>query len=74
MKQQNAYHQFKALHETPGTFIMPNAWDGMSALLVKQAGFKAIGSSSIAIAYALGRRDSMHQVSRAADLRGERHG
>jgi 2-methylisocitrate lyase-like PEP mutase family enzyme len=64
MTQQDAYHQFMALHQGPA-FIMPNAWDGMSALLVKQAGFKAIGSSSIAIAFAVGRPDGRHAVSRA---------
>ena len=65
MKQQDAYRQFKALHEAPGAFIMPNAWDGMSALLVKQAGFKAIGSSSIAIAFAVGSPDGAHAITRA---------
>lgn len=43
---------------------MPNAWDAMSALLVKQAGFKAIGSSSIAIAFAAGVNDGVHGISR----------
>ena len=43
---------------------MPNAWDGMSALLVKQDGFKAIGSSSLAIAFAAGVDDGVHGVSR----------
>ncbi len=65
MKQSNSYELFKALHETPGAFIMPNAWDAMSALLVKQAGFKAIGSSSVAIAFAAGVDDGVHGVSRA---------
>lgn len=64
MKQYEAYSQFKSLHEQTGAFIMPNAWDGMSALLVKQAGFKAIGSSSIAIALASGVDDGVHGVSR----------
>jgi 2-methylisocitrate lyase-like PEP mutase family enzyme len=65
MPQSAAYHAFKALHDAPEAFIMPNAWDGMSALLVKQAGFKAIGSSSIAIAFAAGVNDGIHGISRA---------
>jgi 2-methylisocitrate lyase-like PEP mutase family enzyme len=65
MKQVDAYLSFKALHESGAAFIMPNAWDAMSALLVKQAGFKAIGSSSIAIALAAGVNDGVHGVSRA---------
>jgi len=43
---------------------MPNAWDGASAALLKRAGFEALGSSSLAIAFALGRRDGTHEVSR----------
>ena len=44
---------------------MPNAWDGASAVLLKRAGFQALGSSSIAIAiaFALGRQDGLHAVS-----------
>ena len=31
---------------------MPNAWDGLSALLLKQAGFEALGTASVALASA----------------------
>src|SRR5215469_16612762 len=65
MTTASAYETFRALHAQPGAFIMPNAWDGASAVLLKRAGFEALGSSSIAIAYALGRQDGRHQVSRA---------
>jgi 2-methylisocitrate lyase-like PEP mutase family enzyme len=58
-----AYERFRALHERPGAFIMPNAWDGASAVLLARAGFEALGSSSIAIAFALGRQDGAHAVS-----------
>lgn len=44
---------------------MPNAWDGASAVLLKRAGFEALGSTSIAIAHALGRQDGTHAVSPA---------
>ena len=60
-----AYEEFRALHDGPGAFIMPNAWDGASAVLLKRAGFKALGSSSIAIAFSLGRQDGCRAVSRA---------
>jgi len=65
MTTASAYETFRALHARPGAFIMPNAWDGASAVLLKRAGFEALGSSSIAIAYAMGRQDGRHQVSRA---------
>ncbi len=57
------YEQFLALHQGPEAFIMPNPWDGASAVLLKRAGFLALGSSSIAIASALGRHDSREAVS-----------
>lgn len=64
MTQGERYERFKALHERPGAFIMPNAWDGASAVLLKRAGFEALGSSSIAIAFSLGRQDGAHAVNR----------
>lgn len=66
MNQPEAYERFRALHES--LFIMPNAWDGTSALLLKQAGFQALGTSSAAIAFALGRIDGTHAVSRKEHL------
>ena len=63
--QPERYARFRALHQRRGAFIMPNAWDGASAVLLKQAGFESLGSSSIAIAFAMGRQDGRHQVSRA---------
>ena len=64
MNQQDAYTRFRALHERPGGFIMPNAWDGASAVLLKRAGFEALGTSSLAIAFALGRHDGVHAITR----------
>ncbi len=64
MKDPSAYERFRALHERAEAFIMPNAWDGASAVLLKRVGFEALGSSSLAIAFALGRHDGRHEVSR----------
>lgn len=44
---------------------MPNAWDGASAVLLKRAGFEALGTSSLALAFSMGRQDGCHQVSRS---------
>ena len=63
MSQAEAYERFRALHEQPGAFVMPNAWDGASAVILKRAGFQALGSSSLAIAFAMGRQDCAHAVS-----------
>ncbi len=64
MTQAAAYERFKALHERPGIFVMPNVWDAASAALMAREGFEAIASSSIAIAFMLGRRDGAHDMSR----------
>ncbi len=64
MNQHELYERFLALHQRPAGFVMPNAWDATSALLLREAGFEAIGTSSAAIAAALGRLDGRHAVSR----------
>lgn len=63
--QAEAYEQFKALHEAPGAFVLANAWDAASAVVLREAGMLALGTSSAAIAYALGRADGVHAVSLA---------
>lgn len=72
MQQRELYERFAALHAREGGFIMPNAWDGTSALLLKHAGFEALGTSSAAIASALGRLDGRHAVSRDEHLANAR--
>jgi 2-methylisocitrate lyase-like PEP mutase family enzyme len=67
-KQPELYERFRGLHEQKGGFIMPNPWDGTSALLLKQAGFQALGTSSAALASALGRLDGRHAVTREEHL------
>jgi 2-methylisocitrate lyase-like PEP mutase family enzyme len=64
MTQPELYERFLALHQREGGFLMPNPWDGTSALLLKAAGFEALGTSSAAIASAMGRLDGRHAVSR----------
>lgn len=64
MTQPELYERFLALHQREGGFIMPNPWDATSALLLKAAGFEALGTSSAAIASAMGRLDGRHAVSR----------
>jgi 2-methylisocitrate lyase-like PEP mutase family enzyme len=64
MKQPELYERFLALHKREGGFIMPNPWDGTSALMLKEAGFEALGTSSAALASAMGRIDGQHAVSR----------
>jgi 2-methylisocitrate lyase-like PEP mutase family enzyme len=62
--QIDMYERFRALHEGSKAFIMPNAWDGGSAALLKRAGFEALGSTSLGLAFSLGRQDGRRAVSR----------
>ena len=48
---------FQAMHDGPGAFILPNAWDALSARLLEEAGFKAIATASAAISWAHGVTD-----------------
>ena len=46
IEQRQATRAFRALHHRPGGFIMPNAWDAGSGLILAAAGFDAIGTTS----------------------------
>ncbi len=48
---------FAALHTAPGPFLLPNAWDVASALLLADGGFPAIGTTSLGITAAAGLPD-----------------
>ena len=56
--------RFRALHEAPEVFLMPNAWDAGSAKVLAGCGFAALGTTSVGIAAALGRPDYEWAVSR----------
>jgi 2-methylisocitrate lyase-like PEP mutase family enzyme len=56
-KQSELARQFLALHDEHRTLLLPNAWDVASARLFEDAGFPAVGTSSAAVAFALGYPD-----------------
>ena len=60
--QNDLGRRFRRLHED-GTFLMPNAWDAGSALLLGSAGFEAIATTSAGIAYARGKADATGALS-----------
>jgi 2-methylisocitrate lyase-like PEP mutase family enzyme len=49
--------RFRALHDGPGAFVIPNPWDVASARILAGLGFPALATSSAASASVLGRRD-----------------
>jgi 2-methylisocitrate lyase-like PEP mutase family enzyme len=48
---------FKALHERPGIFAIPNPWDAGSAKLLASLGFEALATTSAGFAFSLGKPD-----------------
>jgi len=56
-KQRELTEGFRALHAPGPGFIMPNAWDVGSAIVLAEAGFTAIATTSAGIAFSLGKPD-----------------
>lgn len=48
---------FRALHERPAPFVIPNPWDAGTARILAGAGFEALATTSAGLAFSLGRRD-----------------
>lgn len=65
--QQRAAEAFRRLHEGPGIFVLPNAWDVASARLIEDAGFAGLATSSAGIAWSLGYPDG-ERISRGEML------
>jgi len=55
---------FRALHERPGIFIMPNPWDAGTAKLFASLGFEALATTSLGFSSSRGRVDGTLSVSR----------
>lgn len=59
---------FAALHEEPGVFVIPNAWDAGSARLLQHLGFQALATTSAGFAFTIGKPDGEGMVSRDEHL------
>jgi 2-methylisocitrate lyase-like PEP mutase family enzyme len=57
--QSSKADRFRALHQAPRAFVIPNPWDAGSARILAGLGFQALATSSGASAGTLGRRDGM---------------
>jgi 2-methylisocitrate lyase-like PEP mutase family enzyme len=57
---------FRALHERPGAFIIPNPFDAGTARLLAHLGFEALATTSAGYAFSAGKPD--HGVTREAML------
>ena len=57
---------FRALHKS-GCFVLPNPWDGVSAIRLAKAGFSALASTSAGAAWALGKEDGEMTLDEVLD-------
>lgn len=55
--QRSKAERLRELHHQKDVFVLPNAWDSLSARVFETCGFAAIGTTSAGIAYTLGYPD-----------------
>lgn len=62
--QQARAEAFKALHQRPGIFVIPNPWDAGSAKMLASQGFEALATTSAGLAFSIGKPDGLGAVTR----------
>jgi 2-methylisocitrate lyase-like PEP mutase family enzyme len=62
------YSVFRALHERPGAFVIPNPWDAGSAKILAALGFEALATTSAGYAFSTGHLDASPEITRNAIL------
>ena len=68
VSQSEKAQRFKALHERPGAFVIPNPWDAGTARILTGLGFEALTTTSAGLAFTLGRQDNHGAVTREETL------
>ena len=63
---------FRALHERPGAFVIPNPWDAGTAKILTTLGFEALATTSAGLAFTLGAADGARVVTRDQALANAR--
>ncbi|MDA0997384.1 MAG: isocitrate lyase/phosphoenolpyruvate mutase family protein [Proteobacteria bacterium] len=70
---QSAKHlTFKALHQRPGAFVIPNPWNAGTAKILASLGFEALATTSAGHAFSVGRLDSASDLKRSEILANAR--
>src|SRR5262244_1776529 len=64
VSQSEKGKQFRALHDAPRTFVIPNPWDVGTARILASLGFRALATTSAGFAFSRGRRDGEGLVTR----------
>lgn len=72
MTREERYKAFRALHERPGVFLIPNPWNAGSARILTALGFEALATTSAGYAFNAGLHDSPDELSREAILENAR--
>jgi 2-methylisocitrate lyase-like PEP mutase family enzyme len=62
--REQKYQAFRALHERPGVFVMPNPWNAGTARILTALGFEALATTSAGYAFSIGRPDSTVELTR----------
>ena len=60
--------RFRALHQRPGAFVIPNPWDEGSAKILASRGFEALATTSAGFALSRGEPDAEGAIDRDATL------
>jgi 2-methylisocitrate lyase-like PEP mutase family enzyme len=63
---------FRNLHQGPGSFVIPNAWDAGTARILTALGFQALATTSAGYAFSAGKRDSLQGLTRSEVLANAR--
>ncbi len=62
--REEKFKALQALHERPGAFVIPNAWNAGSARILSALGFEALATTSAGYAFDIGRSDSPADLTR----------
>ena len=68
VSQADKAERFRALHERPGGFVIPNPWDAGTARMLAGLGYEALATTSGGFAITLGKQDGEGAVTRAEVL------
>jgi 2-methylisocitrate lyase-like PEP mutase family enzyme len=64
MPAQSKYEIFRALHERPGAFVIPNPWNAGTARILTAMGYEALATTSSGYAFSAGLIDSPAVLAR----------
>ncbi len=70
--QARKHQAFRDLHTRDRAFVIPNPWNGGTAMILEQLGFEALATTSAGFAFNAGRQDSAEDLSREMVLENAR--